>query len=65
MHRDEISPKRGAAVVARAVVDADFEKRLLADATKAIDEMRFAGHATDHLQAVEYTPILQRHAASP
>ena len=55
MYRDEIGPKRGAAVVARAWVDADFKRRLLADATKAIDEMGFAGHATGHLQAVENT----------
>lgn len=55
MYRDEIGPKRGAAVVARAWIDADFKKRLLADATKAIDEMGFAGHATGHLQAVENT----------
>lgn len=56
LYRDEIGPKRGAAVVARAWVDADFKKRLLADATKAIDEFGFAGHATGHLQAVENTP---------
>lgn len=55
MYRDEIGPKRGAAVVARAWVDPEFKKRLLADATKAIDEFGFAGHATGHLQAVENT----------
>ena len=56
MYRDEIGPKRGAAVVARAWVDPAFKNRLLADATKAIDELGFAGHATGHLQAVENTP---------
>ena len=56
MYRDEIGPKRGAAVVARAWVDPAFKARLLADATAAIGEFGFAGHATGHLQAVENTP---------
>jgi nitrile hydratase len=55
MYRDEIGPKRGARVVARAWRDPGFKKRLLADATAAIDEFGFAGHATGHLQAVENT----------
>jgi nitrile hydratase len=53
MYRDEIGPKRGAAVVARAWRDPAFKVRLLADGTAAIDELGFAGHATGHLQAVE------------
>ena len=56
MYRDEIGPKRGAAVVARAWIDPEFKERLLADATSAIDELGFAGHATGHLQAVENKP---------
>src|SRR3984957_8976283 len=55
MYRDEIGPKRGAAVVARAWRDPAFKARLLADGTAAIDELGFAGHATGHLQAVENT----------
>ena len=55
MYRDEIGPKRGAAVVARAWRDPAFKARLLADATAAIVEFGFAGHATGHLQAVENT----------
>jgi nitrile hydratase len=55
MYRDEIGPKRGAAVVARAWRDRAFKARLLADATTAIGEFGFAGHATGHLQAVENT----------
>jgi nitrile hydratase len=58
MYRDEIGPKRGAAVVARAWSDPAFKARLLADATTAVDELGFAGHATGHLQAVENTPGL-------
>jgi nitrile hydratase subunit alpha len=55
MYRDEIGPKRGATVVARAWVDPAFKERLLADSTAAIAEFGFAGHATGHLQAVENT----------
>ena len=55
MYRDEIGPKRGAVVVARAWKDPAFKKRLLANATAAIDELGFAGHATGHLEAVENT----------
>jgi nitrile hydratase subunit alpha len=58
LYRDEIGPKRGAAVVARAWSDPAFKARLLADATEAIGEFGFAGHATGHLQAVENTPDL-------
>ena len=49
MYRDEIGPKRGAAVVARAWSDPAFKARLLADGTAAIGELGFAGHATGHL----------------
>ena len=38
MYRDEIGPKRGAAVVARAWRDPAFKARLLADGTAAIGE---------------------------
>ncbi len=55
IYRDEIGPKRGAMVVARAWTDRAFKERLLTDATAAIDELGFAGHATGHLQAVENT----------
>jgi nitrile hydratase len=58
MYRDEIGPKRGASVVARAWSDPAFKTRLLADATAAIGEFGFAGHATGHLQAVENRPGL-------
>jgi len=53
MYADEIGPKRGARVVARAWVDPAFKARLLADGTKAIMEFDYAGHATGHLIAVE------------
>ncbi|MGX5843526.1 nitrile hydratase subunit alpha [Mesorhizobium sp. ArgA1] len=55
MYQEEIGPKRGAKVVARAWKDPVFKARLLSDATSAIDELGFAGHATGHLEAVENT----------
>lgn len=54
-YSEHIGPKRGAQVVARAWCDAGFRKRLLADATTAIEEFGFEGAATGHLKAVENT----------
>lgn len=54
-YTEEIGPKRGAAVVARAWVDDGFRARLLADAGAAVAEMGFAGQASGHLKAVENT----------
>ncbi len=54
-YSEHIGPKRGAQVVARAWCDAGFRKRLLADATTAIEEFGFEGTATGHLKAVENT----------
>ena len=52
----KIGPRNGAAVVARAWVDADFRARLLADATVAAAEMGFTGRQGEHVMAVENTP---------
>lgn len=54
-YTEEIGPKRGARVVARAWSDQAFKERLLADATAAIAEFGFEGNATAHLKAVENT----------
>jgi nitrile hydratase len=53
IYADKIGPKGGAQVVARAWIDPDYRARLLKDATSAIGELGFAGHATGHLKAVE------------
>lgn len=55
VYSEEIGPKRGAQVVARAWTDAAFKERLLADAATAIEEFGFEGEATGHLKAVENT----------
>ncbi len=54
-YTEEIGPKRGARVVARAWLDADFKARLLDDAAEAIKDFGFEGNATGHLKAVENT----------
>ncbi len=53
VYSEDIGPKRGAQVVARAWVDSEYKKRLLDDAASAIDELGFLGKATAHLKAVE------------
>ena len=58
LYSDEIGPKRGAAIVARAWIDPAFKARLMADGTAAVDELGFLGHATGHLKAVENTPAI-------
>jgi nitrile hydratase len=54
-YTDEIGPKRGARVVAKAWCDAAYKNRLLQDAPAAIDELGFLGKATAHLKVVENT----------
>lgn len=54
-YSEHIGPKRGAQIVARSWLDADFRARLLADAGKTIEELGFQGHASHHLKAVENT----------
>lgn len=55
LYAEEIGPKRGAAIVAKAWSDPEFRARLLADAPAAIDELGYLGNATGHLKAVENT----------
>ena len=52
-YTEEIGPKRGARVVAKAWSDPEYRKRLLTDAPAAIDELGYLGKATAHLKVVE------------
>lgn len=52
---EDIGPKRGAQVVARAWVDLEYKTRLTGDAPAAINELGYLGHATSHLKIVENT----------
>lgn len=53
VYTEEIGPKRGAEIVARAWTDAAFRDRLLADGTAGITEIGFDGWAGGHLDVVE------------
>ncbi len=54
-YTEEIGPRRGAMVVAKAWCDPEYKARLLRDAPSAIDELGFLGKATAHLKVVENT----------
>jgi nitrile hydratase subunit alpha len=52
---EEVGPKNGAKIVARAWIDPDFKQRLLANGTAAIAEMGFVGLEANDLVVVENT----------
>src|SRR2546423_11784363 len=58
-YEHKVGPRNGARVVARAWVDPEYKKRLLADATAAIAELDYSGRQGEHMRVVENTP--QRH----
>ncbi len=55
---DDLSPRNGAKVVARAWVDDDYKRRLLENGTAAIAELGFSGPEGDHMVVVENTPAI-------
>lgn len=54
-YEDEVGPRDGARVIARAWVDSAFKQRLLEDATAACAELGITGLRGEHLRAVEDT----------
>jgi nitrile hydratase len=56
IYEHDLGPMNGAKVVARAWVDADFNRRLLENATAAIAELGFGGLQGEHMVVVENTP---------
>ena len=54
-YSEEIGPKRGARIVARAWTDPEYKRRLMDDAPAAIDELGYLGTATAHLKVMENT----------
>lgn len=54
-YTEDIGPKRGAHVVAKAWLDPGFKQRLVQDGSSAIDELGYLGNATGHLKVVENT----------
>ncbi len=55
-YEHKVGPRNGARVVARAWMDPEFKKRLLADATAAIAELGYEGGQGAHMVVVENTP---------
>lgn len=53
--QNEVGPRNGARLVARAWVDPAFRQRLLADASAAARELGISGMEGDHMIAVENT----------
>jgi nitrile hydratase len=53
-----IGPRRGAAIVARAWVDADFKRQLLQDANAAIAPFGFLGREAQHVVVLENTAAI-------
>jgi nitrile hydratase len=58
-YEHKIGPRNGARLVARAWVDPEFKKRLLADAGAAAAEFGYVPQGREHLVALENT--LERH----
>jgi nitrile hydratase len=58
LFENEVGPRNGAQVVARAWVDPEFKTRLLADGTAAIAELGFSGRQGEKLTVVENTPAV-------
>jgi nitrile hydratase len=57
-YQTRVGPRNGARVVARAWVDPEFKRRLLADATAAIAELGFIGRQGEDMVALENTPAV-------
>jgi nitrile hydratase len=57
-YEEEVGPLNGAKVVARAWIDPEYRRRLLADATAAIGELGFGGPQGEHMVVLENTPAV-------
>ncbi len=57
-YQTRIGPRNGAAVVAKAWVDAEFARWLQQDATAAIASLGFTGRQGEHMVALFNTPTL-------
>ncbi len=55
-YETKVGPHNGARVVAKSWADPAYRQRLLADATRAVAELGYAGRQGEHLVAIENTP---------
>jgi nitrile hydratase subunit alpha len=56
MYETKVGPHNGARIVARAWTDPAYKRRLLTDATAAIDEVGFGGRQGEDMVVLENTP---------
>src|SRR4029077_17904350 len=54
----KIGPRNGARVVAKAWINPDYKRRLLADANAAIAELGYTGQQGEHMVVVENSPTV-------
>ena len=57
-YETRVGPHNGARVVAKAWTDPAFRRRLLTDATAAVDALGYSGRQGAHLVALENTPTV-------
>jgi nitrile hydratase subunit alpha len=57
-YETRVGPRNGAKVVARAWVDPEFKRRLLADASEVLAEMGFIGRQGEDMVVLENTPTV-------
>jgi len=55
-YETKVGPRNGARVVAKAWVDLDFKRRLLADATAVLAELGYIGRQGEDMVVLENTP---------
>ena len=55
-YENNVGPRNGASVVAKAWVDADFKARLLADGPATLEALGFKGFQGEHMRVIENTP---------
>ena len=58
MYETKVGPHNGARIVARAWTDPAYKRRLLTDATAAIDEVGFGGRQGEDMVVLENTPTV-------
>ncbi|MDQ2913283.1 MAG: nitrile hydratase subunit alpha, partial [Chloroflexota bacterium] len=59
VYETKVGPHNGARIVARAWTDPAYKRRLLTDATAAIDEVGFGGRQGEDMVVLENTPTVQ------
>jgi nitrile hydratase len=57
-YETKVGPRNGARVVARAWVDPEYKRRLLADASGAIAELGYSGRQGEDMVVLENTPTV-------